>query len=123
MSVPARFEDSLWIPSQSLVVNFYLNYLAIFIYYCSQFTANIKSLFTLALLRQSVLRVRGAHPRLLRPGNSAPFKEILQRWRVVGNTVSDLTGPRFEPQTSRSRDEHVTALPTGSFTTIAWFQF
>ena len=27
--------------------------------------------------------------------------------------VSDLTGPRFEPQTSRSRDERVTARPTG----------
>ena len=33
---------------------------------------------------------------------------MLQRWRAVGNTVSDLTGPRFEPLTSRSRDERVT---------------
>ena len=30
-----------------------------------------------------------------------------QRWRAVGNTVSDLTGPRFEPQTSCSRDKRV----------------
>ena len=49
----------------------------------------------------------------LRPGNTAPFKEMSQRWRAVGNTVSDLTGLRFEPQTSRSRDERVTARPTG----------
>ena len=28
---------------------------------------------------------------LLLPGNTAPFEEMLQRWRVVGNTVSDLT--------------------------------
>ena len=49
----------------------------------------------------------------LRPGNTAPFKEMSQRWRAVGNTVSDLTGPRFEPQTSRSRDKRVTARPTG----------
>ena len=28
----------------------------------------------------------------LRPGNTAPFKEMLQRWRAVGNTVSDMTG-------------------------------
>ena len=28
-------------------------------------------------------------------------------------TSLDLTGPRFEPQTSRSRDERVTARPTG----------
>ena len=47
----------------------------------------------------------------LRPGNTAPFEEMLQRWRAVGNTASDLTGPRFEPQTSRSRDESVTARP------------
>ena len=49
----------------------------------------------------------------LRPGNTAPFEEMSQRWRAVGNTVSDLTGLRFEPQTSRSRDERVTARPTG----------
>ena len=49
----------------------------------------------------------------LRPGNTAPFEETSQRWRAVGNTVSDLTGPRFEPQTSRSRDKRVTARPTG----------
>ena len=48
---------------------------------------------------------RGPSPRHLRPGNTAPFEEMSQRWRAVGNTVSDLTGPRFEPQTSRSRDE------------------
>ena len=32
-----------------------------------------------------------------------------------GNTVSDLTGPRFKTQTFRSRDERVTARPTGRF--------
>ena len=49
----------------------------------------------------------------LRRGNTAPVEETLQRWRVVDNTAPDLTGPRFEPQTSRSRDECVTARPTG----------
>ena len=48
----------------------------------------------------------------LLPSNTAPFKEMLQRWRAVGNTVSNFTGPKFEPQTSRSRDERVTARPT-----------
>ena len=47
----------------------------------------------------------------LRPGNTAPFEEMSRRWRAVGNTVSDLTGPRFELETSRSRDERVTARP------------
>ena len=41
-----------------------------------------------------------------------------QRRRAVGNTVSDLTGPRFEPQTSRSRDERVTARPTGRLSSL-----
>ena len=36
-----------------------------------------------------------------------------QRWRAVGNDESDLTGPRFERQTSRSKDERVTTRPTG----------
>ena len=39
---------------------------------------------------------------------------MLQRWQAVSNNVSDLTGPRFEPQTSRSRDERVTARLTGA---------
>ena len=37
---------------------------------------------------------------LLRVGRTALFKEIFQRWRTVGNSVFDCTGPRFEPQTS-----------------------
>ena len=36
-----------------------------------------------------------------------------QRWRTVGNTVSDLIGQRFEPQTTHSGDERVTAQPNG----------
>ena len=48
----------------------------------------------------------------MRLGNTAPFEKMSQRWRAVGNTVSDLTGPRFGPQTSRSKDERVTARPT-----------
>ena len=36
-----------------------------------------------------------------------------QRWQAVGNTVSDLAYPRFEPQTSCFKDERVSARPTG----------
>ena len=46
------------------------------------------------------------------PGNTTLFKEILQRWRAVGDTVFDLTGPIFEPKTSRFKDVRVTARPT-----------
>ena len=49
----------------------------------------------------------GPNSASLRPGNTAPFKEMSPGWRAVGNTVSDLTGTKFEPQTSRSRDERV----------------
>ena len=46
-------------------------------------------------------------------GNTVdPFREMLQLWQAVVNIASDLTGPRFEPQTSLSRDEHITAQPT-----------
>ena len=31
----------------------------------------------------------------LRPGNTASFEEMSQRWRAVGNTVPDLTGLRY----------------------------
>ena len=48
---------------------------------------------------------------LLRQRNTAPFKEMLQRWRAVGNTASDFNDPKFKPQTSCSRDERVTARP------------
>ena len=34
-----------------------------------------------------------------------------QWWRAVGNTASDLICPRFEPHTSRSKNECVTARP------------
>ena len=49
-----------------------------------------------------------------RPGNAALLEKIPQWWLAVCNTVSCLTGPRFEPQTSRSRDEGFTARPTKS---------
>ena len=50
----------------------------------------------------------------LLPGNTASFEEMSQQWRPVGNSVSDLTGPRFEPQTSRSKNERITVRPTVS---------
>ena len=49
----------------------------------------------------------------LRSGNTASFEEMSQRWQAVGNTMSNLTGPRFELATSRSKEERVTARPSG----------
>ena len=39
-------------------------------------------------------------------GNTALFEELLQQWRAIGNT---LISPRFELQTSISRDERLYA--------------
>ena len=55
----------------------------------------------------------GPNSASLRLGNTSPFKEVLQQLQAVGNTVSDLTGPRFEPQTFRSREERDTDRPPG----------
>ena len=75
----------------------------------------IKSKFSLHSLHYAKVsnELTGPNSASLRSGNTAPFEEISQQWRAVGNTVSDLTGPRFEPQTSRSRHERVIARPTG----------
>ena len=51
----------------------------------------------LAEIRQSVLRVAG--PCLA--SGQQNLKEALQRWRVVGETVFDLTGTRIEPMIFR----------------------
>ena len=54
--------------------------------------------------------VDGTHLHIIEPaGNTAPFEEMLQWWRGIGNAVLNLTGPRFEPQNSCSRDKRVTA--------------
>ena len=50
--------------------------------------------------------------RVVAPGQHSSFEEMTQRWRAVGNIVSDFTCPRFKPHTSRSTDERVTARPT-----------
>ena len=55
----------------------------------------IESCFTPALNIKSNLSLCSRH---CAPGNTAPFEETSQRWRAVGNTASDLTGPRFKPQ-------------------------
>ena len=50
----------------------------------------------------------GAHLRgLLAPGKRSS-EETSQRWRVVGDTVSDLIDPGIEPQTSRTDSINLT---------------
>ena len=73
------------------------------------FKSKIESLIIIAVIRRGVYRVCGAHLRVIAPaGHTAPFEEMLQQWQAVG-TVPNLTGLRFEPQTSRSREKRVIA--------------
>ena len=72
------------------------------------------SRYTRYIVPKHVTSLRGPISALLRPNNTSPFEVMyLQRWQAVDNTVFDLTGPRFKPQTSRSSDERVAARPTG----------
>ena len=71
--------------------------------------SQIKSFIIIAVLLRACNEFAGPISASLRPGNTAPLEEMLQRWPAVGNIVSKLAGPRFEPQTSRSRDEDVSA--------------
>ena len=81
------------------------------------FEVQIKSDLSLYSLdyAEACNELAGSISASLHPGNTAPFEEKSQRWRAVGNTVSNLTSPRFEPQISRSRDERVTARSTGRY--------
>ena len=40
----------------------------------------------------------------LLPGSTAPFEEMLQRWRAVGNTVFGLTRGGVEDTTFKAKD-------------------
>ena len=46
--------------------------------------------------KEKRVKVGGAHLASLHPYNAASFEEMLQQWWAVGNTVSDLTSPRFD---------------------------
>ena len=69
--------------------------------------------YTRSSTPKRVTSLRGLISASLRPGNTTPFEAMSQQRRAVGNTVSDLTGPRFKPQASSYRDERVLARSTG----------
>ena len=57
--------------------------------------------YTLCITPKRETSLQGLR-RVIAPGQHIFFEELLQRWQGTGNTASDLTGPKFEPQTSRS---------------------
>ena len=44
---------------------------------------------------------------------------MLKRWRAVGGIMSDLTAPKFKPQTARSSEKRITARLVGRSTLYA----
>ena len=62
-------------------------------------------------------RVTSLHSHLCsiaHEGKTALLEEMPQQWRATGNIVSDLTDPRFEPQTYCSRGKCSIARQTGT---------
>ena len=47
--------------------------------------------------------------------NTALKDETLQQPQVVGNTILNLSSPKFEPQFFHSSDERVSTRPTGLY--------
>ena len=62
-------------------------------------------LFSRSTKPKACVGVCKAYLRVISSGNTAPFEVMSQRWRAVGNTVYNLTGPRFESRASHFRDE------------------
>ena len=56
----------------------------------------------------------GVHFRGLAPGQHSSEK-MSQRWRVVSDTESNLTGPEIEPKTSRTDSNVLATEVTGRF--------
>ena len=54
-------------------------------------------------------RAGEAYLLVIAPPNTATFEEMSQRWQAISNTLSNLTGLRFEPQISRSTDKRATS--------------
>ena len=67
-------------------------------------------LYTRCITLKRVTNMRRPSARHCAPNNVASFEQMLQRWRAVADSMSDLTGPRFEPRTSRSRDDCIIPL-------------
>ena len=69
--------------------------------------------YTRCIAPQPVKRWRAHLHVIATVGNTALFEEMSQRWRVVGNTVSNL---RFEPRTRHvARGEQGEQLPHQNF--------
>ena len=67
----------------------------------------------LAALRRSMQQVCGAHLRVIASRQRSFFQRNVAAVASPCNIMSDLTGPRFEHQTSRSKNKYVSARTAG----------
>ena len=67
------------------------------------------ALYTRCITQKRVTSLRGPSPRHCTRTTQLLLKKCRRDSKPFagGNTVSDITGPRYEPQTFRSRDECV----------------
>ena len=69
---------------------------------CAKLLKNLNLHYTRGITPKRVTS-GGINLRDLAPGLHSS-EETSQRWRVIGDIVSDLTGPRIEPKTYRADD-------------------
>ena len=108
--IPNLFFKLLQIKYTKLPI--FLKKLKVCLMYGSSYSLTIKS--SLYSLHYAKICNKFARPlsASLIQGNTAPFEEMILRWRAIGNTLHNLTSQRFELQTFRSRDKCVTVRPT-----------
>ena len=80
-------------------------------YLCTSVKPNQTFNCSRCITPKRVVSLRGPSSSHCACGQHSSFRRNIE-------TVSDMTGARFEPQTSRSRDEPVTARPTGRSQTL-----
>ena len=56
-----------------------------------------------------IMSLRSLYLRVIALAGNTAFEEMSQQWRAVGNTVFDVSSPRFEPLTVHCRDKRVAA--------------
>ena len=77
----------------------------------------IKSFIILAVIRQSVQRVGGAHLRVIAPGQHSSFRRNVAAVASHWQHYVRFDRSKIEPQITRSRNERITARPTGGLKT------
>ena len=102
---------------QYVSINIFRNIPACCDYFLQLFSNQIFH-YTRCNTPKRVTSLRSPSPRHCSRATQLLSKKMSQRWQTVGSTVSDLTGPRFEPQTLAPWTK---ALPLDQLAASAFF--